>query len=458
MSQWASTCWAPQFELLVRRVPPQIDQTTRDLPGGGKEQEDVREQAWTLMVVLPRSRWRHSASFTRRRGSLGRVASVEPQLRDFADTFSALRWSAMLLDAEWRLVWASDELKQFIRATDDSDLGFGLHVAEALLKDTCLSGMNVDSLPHILSDVGAYLVADLDARGRKPRDVLPDDLAALLEGVEPAEPPRVVRTCFEAVDPGDPELPPYRVNVCGIRLVDREAVFGWGLIFFMDVSPNLVALLARGDEEMYQRMERLVDPGPREAAVLFCDLHRSGALARTMSTAGYFKLVRKLWTAIDTTVADNAGIVGKHAGDGASAFFLAEDLGSPSAAAVAAIRTARRVHEISHEVFSDVLKEPCRMKVGIHWGANLYMGQLVPGGRLDVTALGDEVNEAARIQECAGPHESLVSKQLVERLASEDAAALGLDCEKLSYEVLGEREGASEKAATDAGTIPITLV
>jgi class 3 adenylate cyclase len=36
------------------------------------------------------------------------------------------------------------------------------------------------------------------------------------------------------------------------------------------------------------------------------------------------------------------------------------------------------------------------------------MGQLVPGGRLDISALGDEVNEAARIQ-AAGPDETLVS-------------------------------------------------
>jgi class 3 adenylate cyclase len=96
------------------------------------------------------------------------------------------------------------------------------------------------------------------------------------------------------------------------------------------------------------------------------------------------------------------------------------------------------------------------MKVGIHWGASLYMGQLVPGGRLDVTALGDEVNETARIQDSAEEGRTLVSKQLVEHLTDDDAASLGLDIEKLSYQTVSELERATEKAVRDAGTIPVT--
>jgi class 3 adenylate cyclase len=383
---------------------------------------------------------------------------LDPKLQPFADSFAALQWATIILDAEWRLAWVSDELKEFIRATNESDLGFGLHIAETLLKDTWRSAMSEASPGGIVRDLGGYLLADLDARGRDPRDILPDELASLLQDVQASEVPRVIRTSLEAVDPSDPDLPPYRVNVCAIRLAEPGDDFGWALIFFIAVRPNLLTLLARGDETMYERMARLVDPGPREAAVLFCDLQRSAVLARTMSTPAYFKLVRKLWTAIDALVADQRGIVGKHAGDGASAFFLVDDLGSRTAAASAAIRTARRIHELSEEVFSEVLEEACQMRVGLHWGANLYMGQLVPGGRLDVTALGDEVNETSRIEQCARAHESLASKQLVERLAPEEAADLGLDVEKLKYELVAQRATATEKAVVDAGTLAVTAV
>jgi class 3 adenylate cyclase len=44
------------------------------------------------------------------------------------------------------------------------------------------------------------------------------------------------------------------------------------------------------------------------------------------------------------------------------------------------------------------------------------MGQVVTGGRLGVTALGDEVNECARMKQTATGGALLASKALIERL------------------------------------------
>ncbi|MGH2756115.1 MAG: hypothetical protein ACRDLB_17015, partial [Actinomycetota bacterium] len=173
-------------------------------------------------------------------------------------------------------------------------------------------------------------------------------------------------------------------------------------------------------------------------------------------TAAYFKLVRALWTGIDQVVANETGIVGKHAGDGASAFFVVDDLGSPSQAAAAAIRAARRIHEVGRSVFRSEIDTDCLMKVGLHWGGGLYMGQLVPGGRLDVTALGDEVTEAARVQEAAPEGETLVSKYLVEQLNEEDARALRIDVANIKYTPLSELETTTPKGMKDAGNLPVT--
>ena len=92
-----------------------------------------------------------------------------------------------------------------------------------------------------------------------------------------------------------------------------------------------------------------------------------------------------------------------------------------------------------------------RLNVGVHWGGALYMGQVVTGGRLEVTALGDEVNECARIQETARDGTVLASKALIERLDAEDARGIGLDPERVVYRTIGELPGASEKAVRDAG-------
>jgi class 3 adenylate cyclase len=321
-----------------------------------------------------------------------------------------------------------------------------------------LRTVHPDSQAQLFTELAPFLLHDVLQRGHDPRTVLPGHFVPLLEGVEPMDPPLLHSTSFEYVNPGaGEELPAYRVNTLFLRLAgDDGAVVGCLFIFFMDIRPNLLVLLSRGDQQMYERMAKLVDPGPRQAAILFCDLQSSGRLSRQLPSAAYFKMVRSLWVGIDAAIAEHTGIVGKHAGDGASAFFLVDDLGSPSAAAAAALRAAARVHEVSHGVFEDVLDSDCLMKVGLHWGGGLYMGQLVPGGRLDVTALGDEVNEAARVQESAGGGETLATKQLVEQLTADDAASLGVDVEKLSYRPLAELDGVPEKAARDAGGLAVT--
>ncbi len=385
---------------------------------------------------------------------------LEERLSEWATHLERLQWSAMILDSDWRLSWVSSQLKEFVKAEDDDELGYGEHIAAAFIRDRWLRTVHPGSQIKMFLDLAPFMLSDLERRGMDPLRFMPEQFLPLLEQIEPMEAPYVWSTSFMYVNPEeDPDLPEYRVDCCFLRIHSSDGTFlGWLILYFMGVQPNLLALLARGDERMYERMARLVEPAPRQAAIMFCDLHRSGPLSRQLPSSTYFKLVRRLWTGIDAAVADEAGIIGKHAGDGASAFFLVEDSGSPSGAAAAAVRAARRVHEVSEEVFRDILDTGCMMKVGIHWGGSLYMGQLVPGGRLDVTALGDEVNEAARLQEAAPHGNTLASKQLLEQLTMKDAGALGVDVDTLLYKMLAELPDVPEKAVRDAGTLPVTAV
>ena len=99
-----------------------------------------------------------------------------------------------------------------------------------------------------------------------------------------------------------------------------------------------------------------------------------------------------------------------------------------------------------------------RVNVGIHWGATLMVGQVATRGRLEVTALGDEMNEAARIESAATGGVALASKLLLERLESNDAADLGLHPDEITYVTIGELDGSSEKAVRDAGSISVTAI
>ena len=50
------------------------------------------------------------------------------------------------------------------------------------------------------------------------------------------------------------------------------------------------------------------------------------------------------------------------------------------------------------------MDESVTFRVVLHWGARLDVGQIQTAGRSEVTALGDEVNDAAHIEACAWSH------------------------------------------------------
>jgi class 3 adenylate cyclase len=217
-------------------------------------------------------------------------------------------------------------------------------------------------------------------------------------------------------------------------------------------------MVSRGRVAHFERMARLVEPGRREAAVLFADVEASGALSRRLPSSTYFEFIRDFNTSSDDTIINGGGIVGDHVGDGLTAFFVVDDVGSPSRAARAAIEVGRGLQAAIEGagMGAGLGSGDVRLNVGVHWGGTLYMGQVVTGGRLEVTALGDEVNEGARIQQSARDGALLASKALVERLTLEDGRRIGVDPEEVVYTTIAELPGADAKAMRDAGTLPVT--
>jgi class 3 adenylate cyclase len=238
------------------------------------------------------------------------------------------------------------------------------------------------------------------------------------------------------------------------------------LIYAPLLPARVLALVSEGDEAMFTRMADLSAPAQRPAAVVFADIDGSGPLSRRLPTPVYFELIRGITSAFDALVAQYGGIVGKHAGDGASAYFLAEGHGTDAAAATAALRLVQALPEAVEDVVADLAetgvemsRADCRLNVGAHWGADLFIGQIVTGGRLEVTALGDEVNECARIEQVATGGQRLVSKTLVERLDDDAAAGLGLRPRSMTYRMLADltRDGGWDggKAERDAGSLAV---
>ena len=213
--------------------------------------------------------------------------------------------------------------------------------------------------------------------------------------------------------------------------------------------------LSRGHGPMYEQMLSMRDPSRRSAAILFADLEASGELSRGLSSRAYFDLIRALTDLVDAAVVDHGGLIGKHAGDGASALFVVGEGQSESDVARGSIAAARQIREGASRLLES--GPDVKVNVGLHWGATLTVGQVSSLGRLEVTALGDEMNEAARIEAVATAGQILASKNLVERLMPDDAEKLGLDPARMHYESISSLS-VDSKALRDAGIIAVASV
>lgn len=365
----------------------------------------------------------------------------------------------LVLDSEYRMVWVSPELRGFLGVDDDARLGLGRHILAAWAEPAWRDAVTPDSLLRLARDVALPYTR---AEGLAPdlRRTLPADVLAMLDEVDPVRPPPVRCGYVDYVQPG---FPPYQVDYVSTSLRDeRGRLIGTMALMHLGLRPSLLALLGRGDEAMYERMARVVQPERRGTAILFADLQASGELSRTLPTAAYFGLIRELTTTFDALIADHGGIVGKHAGDGWTGFVLADDVGGPSAAVAGCIEVARRLRAYAADRDGPARGLPATaaldVNAGVHWGPSVYLGQLVPGSRLEITALGDEVNECARIQQCARGGDLLVSKQALELLGPAESGHLGLDPAALIYAPLAAMPTVTDKALRDAGTVPVTAV
>ncbi len=233
---------------------------------------------------------------------------------------------------------------------------------------------------------------------------------------------------------------------------------GTAILYKPAAGMNLLGTMAfERDLGHLERMRSVARARRRPAAILFADLERSSALSRTLSTSSYFAAGRRIVRATDRCVVDAGGVVGRHAGDGVVAFFPVEVFDSETGAAKACVSAARAIRASMPDVAAQAAlpADELVMRFGLHWGSTIYMGNITTLARSEVTALGDEVNEAARIEACATGGRVLASKPLLERLAEDDAAALGIDPDRMTYIQLADLTTATEKARRDAPAIPV---
>ncbi|HJR90274.1 MAG TPA: adenylate/guanylate cyclase domain-containing protein [Aeromicrobium sp.] len=384
----------------------------------------------------------------------------DPVLGAMAAALSDAGYWADIVDKDWRLVYTTDDQRL---STGDLrrlvDVGIGEHFfGESCvnLRLTWEAGFNTVGLQReFFAAAGGLTLADTPGGRAQLREQVHPELSDLVDELSPDHAQAGSRAWHSRGISGTPVA----LWLTALRLYDETGrLAGTAMIYKPAASMTVLGAVAgAGDLRHFEQMQLVRAPARRPAAILFADLEGSSPLSKRLSTASYFALGRRLVRAADQCIIDEGGLVGRHVGDGVVGFFLAESAGSESAAAKACIRAARRLRSAVADVALRSGLEPSEvvLRFGLHWGSTLYVGNITSGGRSEVTALGDEVNEAARIEACATGGRALASKNLIERLDADDAKELDLNPDRVHYIQLSELPTASEKARRDAAGIAV---
>jgi class 3 adenylate cyclase len=363
-------------------------------------------------------------------------------------------------DASWRWTFATDEVRVSVGDTGAViavPIGSHCFSAEASrFWEERFGGAMADreGLRAWFSRIGRYVLATTPGGRDALRAVVAPEVADLVDELEPAVLSALTApSSFAfagAVAPSWATL---------VRIDGLDGRFAGACLLSKPAAgmSRLSATTALADLSHLERMRVVAFPDRRPAAILMADMEASSPLSRRLSTAQFFVFVRRLVRAADERIIDEEGLVGRHTGDGIIGFFLADTTGSESAAARSCIAAAMTLRDALTEIVerSEIPVSDVSLRFGLHWRATLYVGRIDTAGRSEVNALGDEMNEAARIEACATGGRILASKALIERLNRADAQALGLDTSRATYTPLAELPTATDKARRDAPAIAV---
>lgn len=163
-----------------------------------------------------------------------------------------------------------------------------------------------------------------------------------------------------------------------------------------------------------------------EMSMLFADVRGSTALSEQMTPIEFSKLINRFYVGSTKAIADEDGLVEKLAGDAVAAFWGAGFAGKDYVART--IRAAQSIAQLMH-------KQNIPVGIGVHAGVAYFGAMGSADGLVDISAIGEEVNTAARLASKAAAGEIIVSETA---LAKTDIDHTGLMSRHLELKGISE--------------------
>jgi adenylate cyclase len=189
----------------------------------------------------------------------------------------------------------------------------------------------------------------------------------------------------------------------------------------------------------------------REIAILFADLRAFTKLSEQRLPYDVVFLLNRYFAEMGHAVEEAGGRIDKFIGDGVMALFGLDrsiEVGCREALMAARAMAARLDH--LNETLSHDLAEPLRIGIGIHTGPAI-VGEMGYGPAVSVTAVGDSVNTASRIEGLTKTYKAeLVISEAVARRAGADLN----DAPRHEIEIRGRSERLTVLTFENARLLP----
>jgi adenylate cyclase len=163
-----------------------------------------------------------------------------------------------------------------------------------------------------------------------------------------------------------------------------------------------------------------------EMSMLFVDVRGSTALSEQMSPMEFQKLINRFYVWSTKAIAEEDGLVEKLAGDAVAAFWGAGFAGQDYVAKT--IHAAQKIQKVMEG-------QKIPVGVGVHAGVAYFGAMGSAEGLINISAIGDEVNTAARIASKASAGEILISEQALKAAGMEGSE---LEARKLELKGISE--------------------
>jgi adenylate cyclase len=190
----------------------------------------------------------------------------------------------------------------------------------------------------------------------------------------------------------------------------------------------------------------------RPVAILFIDLRGSTALAEGRLPYDMVFLVNRYFEAVGSAIVACGGMPNQFIGDGVMALFGIEaGLAEGCRQALAAVREIARRLEALNRLLAHDLREPLRFGIGVHAGTTI-IGEMGYGPHARVTAMGDPVNVAARLEELTKQYKCLL---VVSETVGEAAGISLAEFDRYEIQVRGRSGPLAIHTLSDPETLPL---